>query len=365
MIRYPVILGLLLIAGCRDAEKLRQICGEPCWASGAPAGWETGTCHSGIMICDDLGQNGICVGAQGRETEVCDNLDNNCDGRVDEGLSDCCLQPIPETCNNRDDDCNGVVDDIPITEFCYEGPEGTLSYGGGCHPGVRACSKGRMFCKNQGLPRAETCDGVDNDCNGKVDDGVGTAITAFDLVFVIDASGSMTDDINIIRNRVQNFAGRYGALTKIRWALVTAPDHNYGLFLENPRLVQNFTDAAGFTAAISSTEGGGGSPLEPTLDALDMICATRGSLGLTWTPGAQRRIVVFSDETPQSWTYPYSTPSSTATGCKSASIPVYIFTELPDQGWEQVAQITGGRTADIRIDFGPRLDDLISEITCQ
>jgi hypothetical protein len=47
-----------------------------------------------------------CSGSEG--DEVCDETDDDCDGRVDE---DCC-QPDPETCDNqRDDDCDGAIDE--------------------------------------------------------------------------------------------------------------------------------------------------------------------------------------------------------------------------------------------------------------
>jgi hypothetical protein len=59
---------------------------------------------------------------------------------------------------------------------CYEGAAGTLNVGP-CVDGVRSCSGGAWgTCVGQVTPAAETCDGVDNDCNGVVDDGV----TCFD-----------------------------------------------------------------------------------------------------------------------------------------------------------------------------------------
>jgi hypothetical protein len=63
-------------------------------------------------------------------SEICNQLDDNCDGRIDEGLrpqcgvglcrresvtcrvEDCVPGlPVPELCNGADDDCNGAIDD--------------------------------------------------------------------------------------------------------------------------------------------------------------------------------------------------------------------------------------------------------------
>jgi hypothetical protein len=81
--------------------------------------------------------------------------------------------PMPETCNNVDDDCNGVVDN-GVTRACYTGPMLTRGIGN-CRDGVEVCSQGMFIpnCMGQVLPAAaEVCgNGIDENCNGTADEG--------------------------------------------------------------------------------------------------------------------------------------------------------------------------------------------------
>jgi hypothetical protein len=77
-----------------------------------------------------------------------------------------------EVCDGVDNDCNGVIDD-GVGGTYYPGPAGTLGVGV-CSAGVEVCMNGRLQplpTQPPTLPSMEICDGLDNDCNGKVDDG--------------------------------------------------------------------------------------------------------------------------------------------------------------------------------------------------
>jgi hypothetical protein len=76
------------------------------------------------------------------------------------------MSNMPELCNGVDDNCNGVVD---------EGDFGVWTCGvGECARTVPQCQNGVMVASSAcvpGQPSAEVCDGKDNNCNGQVDEG--------------------------------------------------------------------------------------------------------------------------------------------------------------------------------------------------
>jgi hypothetical protein len=79
--------------------------------------------------------------------------------------------PVAETCNNLDDDCNNVVDGI--TRGCYTGPAGTSGVGT-CRNGTQTCTAGswQSTCPGEVTPIAEVCgNSLDDNCNGTPDDG--------------------------------------------------------------------------------------------------------------------------------------------------------------------------------------------------
>ncbi|MES1187623.1 MAG: PKD domain-containing protein [Myxococcales bacterium] len=96
-------------------------------------------------------------------------------------VKDGCMPALDdEPCNGLDDDCDGTVDEnCPCkagdVQPCFLGPPGRRGVGA-CVDGTQLCRRGGEFAAHWGectdgiRPSPETCDGLDNDCNGCTDD---------------------------------------------------------------------------------------------------------------------------------------------------------------------------------------------------
>ena len=195
-------------------------------------GGDPDQCTEGMIVCNAVGGT-TCSDVSGDSVELCNAFDDDCDTRTDEGFNlgagcdgpdtDACSEgtlvcgpggvavcndatsSTVESCNGLDDDCQGGIDN-------------GFAVGGTCSVGVGQCARpGTMVCNGAGngvvcnatagSPIAETCgDGIDQDCNGSdvtcpTNDGPTGAIN-------ISAGGVFTADLIAARND-QDFTGTF------------------------------------------------------------------------------------------------------------------------------------------------------------
>lgn len=199
-----------------------------------------GTC-TGVSVCRPPDGYSTC-NARTPTHEVCNSVDDDCNGQTDEGLGDvtcglgecrrsaaACVSGAPQTCvpgmpgvelcNGRDDDCDGVTDNGFATQS-------DVAHCGACNTAciltnaVPACVAGMCAvdrcqpgwsnldgnpangCEYPCTPSdagGEVCNGVDDDCDGVVDNG-------FDLVNDPDHCGQCNLECNVSGTSVATYS---------------------------------------------------------------------------------------------------------------------------------------------------------------
>ncbi len=285
-----------------------------------------------------------------------------------------------EKCNNFDDNCNQEIDE-DLYGACYTGPEGTLMVGI-CIPGEMTCDAGTWgnydedevfipyYCKDEIVPQQEICNGVDDDCDGIAD--WGEEMKETDVLFIVDWSGSMGDEMSAVMIALNQFAQDFSDEEVIKWSFMRGPVA-FGPYNERLELVQDlvgFSDFLTSLAGMDTSMQSMSTAFEMLLDAVYIsvhnITSTLPKAisdyiwtGLTpptgpsvvesdpplqnfdisWRSGADRIIIVFSDEVPQS----YLVPSVTLEDAKAAvsgtpQLKLYTFSRNAGATqWEELA----------------------------
>ena len=167
----------------------------------------TGACAGGVVVCAADRSGATCTTADAWSEEDCDRIDDDCDGLTDEnlfyngkapgqvcdgrgqcgagvvecspsGAATCSTNPDgsqpgggPEVCDGQDDDCDGETDEDQQAppDFCAApGVCSGAAVEAVCVGGEWACDRSAILGWEAGAER--TCDELDNNCNGLVDE---------------------------------------------------------------------------------------------------------------------------------------------------------------------------------------------------
>jgi Putative metal-binding motif len=165
-------------------------------------GSSSGECVQGQQSCGADGTWGPCVGEIAPVAEICDGKDNDCNGTSDDNISSAPLCPLSQgvcagkrrrclggalesactpatygpdyqqaetACDGLDNDCNGQTD-VGLLQACALQQGVCQGANQACRTDGGQCAASAYSSHNAAYELFETsCDGLDNDCDGRTD----------------------------------------------------------------------------------------------------------------------------------------------------------------------------------------------------
>lgn len=389
-----------LIRECETAcERGVETCQDGNWISCTATRPEEEICDGADNDCDgqvDEQLNCLCtiqdVGVLqpcseppllcGQGFKTCECTDPTCaEFRMTDCQALCAYIPMPEPppcdprvgmtveqeeCNAFDEDCDEEIDE-ELTQPCYTGDPDTLLVGV-CTPGEAYCNLGAWgsdvdgqfmpgICDGEVTPSEEICDGADNDCDGITD--YGDEIRDTDILFIVDWSGSMDDEIAAVRIALNQFAQQFAAEEALQWGLIIGPKDTAQPGFNTPEWLVKVADIMPFDQFLQAFAALGNEGMdtgnEMLKDAIYLAIQNitgaanvdipgavwvsntgsdpeKENFSITWRPNAERIIVLFTDEDPQTYLSPGITENILVNSLRAGlNLKLYGFV---DPGWD-------------------------------
>ncbi|QRN99405.1 hypothetical protein JRI60_10465 [Archangium violaceum] len=256
---YECVGGLCLPAGIPHecVPNTTEACGR-----------SVGECRPGQRRCSHDGTWGACEGETGPKSEVCNDLDDDCDGRTDEDFTLGALCDMTNGCKGAWSCDSGGGRTCVVTPGLWHPDEDRDGQGARGSPGIDGCQQpmghapNALDCDDTNYSRysgaSETCNAVDDDCDAQVDEDFGgpACTCAATQEYVGGACVSRFASVTVLEPAEGTPTG--GAEVTLRMRLEVKPE-----FASNPRfpaeLVFSGTGVAGGQggsfSAQSSAEG--------------------------------------------------------------------------------------------------------------
>lgn len=349
------------------------------------------TCNTGILRCEENLQ--YCEGFVPYGPEVCDldNIDEDCDGESNNieytaldyrntcnrvgACSSAKLSCFPdgnwqciplsqaygeEICDGVDNDCDGLTDeddpDLPNGDFVYTGAFETANVGI-CRAGLERCINGKIEIVGEVLPQSEICgNNIDDDCDGLTDERTEDNGDPVAIMLIIDFSGSMLQYIESVVTALCNLSEDELLARSLFSVVAVAAENTRQPHIE---VVSYFNNVSSTCEVLneylndSNLTGG----LEYIPYAIWSLNNSNNEESIVWPEGFEKEIIFFTDELPQGYFYELNYDVSqaiascnennyTVSGFNNSHAEWQAITE-PCQGWQEYLYLNPRRMTEL------------------